>query len=68
MPPPGRQKPFLGQWNPVRALTVPRVGFDTHPAVLIFFTVVSFELARGTPWAFFEFLSYSIIGNCNGLE
>jgi hypothetical protein len=47
IPPIGRQKPFRGQWNPVRALTVPRVGFDTHPAVLIFFTVFSFELARG---------------------
>ncbi|GAT89106.1 hypothetical protein CVCC1112_3765 [Paenarthrobacter nicotinovorans] len=43
----GRQKPFRGQWNPVRALIVPRVGFETHPVVLIFFTVFSFERARG---------------------
>jgi hypothetical protein len=47
MPPMGRQKPFRGQWNPVRALIVPRVGFETHPVVLIFFTVFSFERARG---------------------
>lgn len=40
MPPRGRQKPFFGQWNPVRALTVPSVGFETQLVWLILFNVV----------------------------
>jgi hypothetical protein len=47
IPPVGRQKPFRGQWNPVRALIVPRVGFETHRVWLIFFTAVSFDWVHG---------------------
>jgi hypothetical protein len=61
--PTGRQKPFLGQWNPVRARSDPRVGFEIKLVWLIFFTGVSFDLVHGIRETAFELLANSMIGN-----
>jgi hypothetical protein len=55
-PPRGRQKPFLGQWNPVRALIDPRVGFEIQLVWLIFFTAGSFDRARRIPGPLLNYL------------